>query len=227
MSYYSQDIINELNQEGITVFLEILKKKEYDESKGMLTTYLYPFIKGGMYRYMESSLGCCSVDKEDMTLIRKIQQAYHIGVKSEEELSTENNISISDVQRMIGYNTHFFSYGDATGQDFDGDPFEFLMVDRLSVPADRIAYCKICIELLRELFNALPRKEKTILAKSYGAFGYKKAKLIDIALEQIMKEDAVMKARKRAIKRLRANYGGSRLQLWMWAYRAVMQEAKK
>ena len=82
------------------------------------------------------------------------------------------------------------------------DPFE-LIADKLSLPADKIVYRKICIELLKELFKTLSRKDKVILGKSFGIFGYPKTKLKDIALEQLMKPDGVIKARRKAIEKLR------------------------
>ena len=142
------------------------------------------------------------------------------------QLAKELNQPIENILNYIGYNTHFLSVYDIVGDDFDSDPFEVLLDNKMAAPTHHVVYRKICIELLKELFDTLTRKEKTIIGKSFGVFGYPKTPLGDIALEQIMKVDAVIKARSKAIKKMRINYKSSKLQIWKQAYWAVMCEAE-
>ena len=81
--------------------------------------------------------------------------------------------------------------------------------------------------MLHEIFETLSRKDKTLIGKSFGVFGYRKTRLDDIALEQIMKVDGVIKARDKALEKLRQKYEGSNLQFWRTVYKAVMREAEK
>ena len=48
------------------------------------------------------------------------------------------------------------------------------MPGNLSVSAEQVVYRKVCIELLQELFDALPKKDRDILGKFYGVFGFEK-----------------------------------------------------
>ena len=97
--------------------------------------------------------------------------------------------------------------------------------DTHSVSPDIIVYRKICVELFKELFDSLLDKDKDILGHCYGVFGYKKKRLEFIALEERMKVDGVIKARKAAIERLQKMYPESKLYLWRKIYWTVMDEA--
>ena len=87
--------------------------------------------------------------------------------------------------------------------------------------ADRIVYRKVCVELLRELFDALPKKDRDILGKFYGIFGFKETPLKEIGMYHMMREPAVIKAKDRAIKKLEKAYPGSKLQLWKTVHRLM------
>jgi RNA polymerase primary sigma factor len=157
-------------------FFRLLRQKKYDQSFGMLTTYLFPHIKGAVYRFLERTL---AVQRHDRSI---------------EELAPEEE-QISFLER----------YADGT-----------------ETPTHIVVYRKICAELLGELFNALPRKDKQILGKSFGAFGFEQTTLDEIALEQVMRVDGVVKARNRALEKLRGMYAGSGLELWRWVWKVVM-----
>ena len=60
-------------------------------------------------------------------------------------------------------NTHFLGVHDLVPEGYDGDPYERLMPWMLSVSAEQAVYRKVCIELLRELFDTLPKKDRDIL----------------------------------------------------------------
>ena len=180
------DLRDELYAQGGLAFVEVLNKKEYDETKGKLTTYLHPHIEGYMIRF---------------------------------------------VKRYLTYKTHvsFVCEFDNKKDDEDG---KWLSVydyseDAETVPPHIAVYKKICAELLHEIFDTLSRKDKIIIGKSFGVFGYRKTRLDDIALEQIMKVDGVIKARDKALEKLRQKYEGSNLQIWQTVYKAIMREAER
>lgn len=47
------ELRRELFSEGALAFFEQIQSGTYDPSRGKLTTFLYPFIKGAMYRWLE------------------------------------------------------------------------------------------------------------------------------------------------------------------------------
>ena len=88
---------------------------------------------------------------------------------------------------------------DLVPEGYGGDPYERLMPGMLSVSAEQSVYRKVCVELLRELFDALPKKERDILGKTCGVFGYPEATLKEIGMYHMMKASAVEKAKIRCV----------------------------
>ena len=198
-----------------------IQSREYDESRAVLTTYLYPHLKGRMTRWLEQNIGCMALSKDEMTAIRQAQRLYHAAWKDTGEIAEELDISENRVSRYVRYNTHFLGVRDLVPKDYDGDPYERLMPGMLSVSAEQAVYRKVCIELLRELFDALPKKDRDILGKTCGVFGYPEATLKEIGMYHMMKESAVEKAKSRAVEKLREAYPGSRLQVWRAVHRMM------
>lgn len=60
------DVLDDLVSEGILAFSEVIYKDSYDEAKGKLTTYVYPFIKGAMYRWLEKNAGPAVLSYEEL-----------------------------------------------------------------------------------------------------------------------------------------------------------------
>ena len=220
-SSYTKTTLDDLRGEGTLEFLTRIQSREYDECRAMLTTYLYPHLKGRMTRWLERSIGNLALSKDDMEAVRQAQKLYYSDWRSIDEIAEETGISEAKVNRYIRYNTHFLGVYDLVPEDCDGDPFERLMPGKLSAPAEQIMYRKVCIELLREMFDALPKKDRDILGKCYGIFGFKETPLKEIGMYHMMKESAVGKAKDRAIKKLEKAYPGSKLQLWKTVYRMM------
>ncbi len=42
-------------------FVSAFPPGEYSEERGKLTTYLYPFLRGKMYRYLEANIGAAAL----------------------------------------------------------------------------------------------------------------------------------------------------------------------
>ena len=57
-------------------------------------------------------------------------------------------------------------------------------------------------EELRQYFESLPKRDRDILGKCFGVFGYQKEPLRDIAMYHLIGEDAVEKAKRRARDKL-------------------------
>ena len=220
-SAYTKTILDDLCGEGALEFLTRIQNREYDESRAVLTTYLYPHLKGRMTRWLEQNLGCMALSKDEMAAVRQAQRLYHVAWKDTGEIAEELGIPEARVSRYVRYNTHFLGVHDLVPENYDGDPYERLMPGMLSVSAEQSVYRKVCIELLRELFDALPKKDRDILGKTCGVFGYPEAPLKEIGMYHMMKESAVEKAKSRAVEKLRKAYPGSRLQVWRTVHRMM------
>ena len=139
---------------------------------------------------------------------------YLAAWKDTGEIAEELGIPEARVSRYVHYTTHFLGVHDLVPEGYDGDPYERLMPGPLSASAEQAVYRKVCIELLRELFDTLSKKDRDILGKAYGVFGYSEATLKEIGMYHMMKASAVEKAKIRAVEELREAYPGSRLQVW-------------
>ena len=221
-SAYTKTILDDLCGEGAVELLTRIQSREYDESRAVLTTYLYPHLKGRMTRWLEQNIGCMALSKDEMAAVRQAQRLYHAAWKDTGEIAEELGVPEARVSRYIRYNTHFLGVHDLVPESYDGDPYEWLMPG-LSASAERAVYRKVCIELLRELFDALPKKDRDILGKTCGVFGYPEATLKEIGMYHMMKESAVEKAKNRAVKKLRKSYPGSRLQVWRAVHRMMQR----
>ena len=222
-SAYTKTVLDDLCGEGVLELLTRIQSREYDESRAALTTYLYPHLKGRMTRWLEQDLGCMALSKDEMAAVRQAQRLYHVAWKDTGEIAEELGIPEARVSRYVRYNTHFLGVHDLVPENYDGDPYERLMPGMLSVSAEQSVYRKVCIELLRELFDALPKKDRDILGKTCGVFGYPEAPLKEIGMYHMMKESAVEKAKSRAVEKLREAYPGSRLQVWRTVHRMMQR----
>lgn len=220
-SVYTKTILDDLCGEGALELLTRIQSREYDESRAVLTTYLYPHLKGRMTRWLEQNIGCMALSKDEMAAVRQAQRLYHAAWKDTGEIAEELGVPEAHVSRYIRYNTHFLGVHDLVPEGYDGDPYERLMLGMLSVSAEQAVYRQVCIEFLRELFDTLPKKDRDILGKAYGVFGYPEATLKELGMYHMMKESAVEKAKNRAVEKLRESYPGSRLQAWRTVHRKM------
>ena len=122
---------------------------------------------------------------------------------------------------ILLYLMHLFSVYDLPIPEEDGDIFEYLMADRLSVFAEEIALQALTMKSLREQFQSLSKREQDILGRSFGVFGYTKTDLREIAIRNRLREDGVEKAKKQALKKLRERCLDSVAWKLRWASRMV------
>lgn len=202
-SDYTKETLSELESVGMLTLIECARNGGYDSSKGAFGTYIVPFMDGAMRRHLESSMGTLSLDRDSMGLVRKAQMLYHRDGKEMSEIADDLGISSAEVARAVAYPTHFFSIYDLPIPEEDGDIFEYLMSDRMSVSAEEIVFGVLTMKSLREQFQNLSKREQDILGRSFGVFGYQKTDLREIAIRNRLREDGVEKAKKQALKKLR------------------------
>ena len=175
---------------------------------------------------MESNLGVLSLDARDMEILRTVQKEYYAAGLDESEIMSAHGISSLEIQRYLSYNTHFLSVYDLIPEDVythgePFDPYEYLNPHLSENAVSWTVYHKICHELLKELFLSLSERDRNILGASSGLFGMKRKSLTEIAKEELLTVDGVIKARKSIVRKLKKTYIGSKLQRWRRIYHEV------
>lgn len=85
----------------------------------------------------------------------------------------------------------------------------------------------ICTEYAKQLFDRLPLKDRAILGRLYGVFGYDQMKAEDIGIIMMISRDAVMKSAANSIEKLRNMYDdNSDLLRWRCARRMAERTGK-
>ena len=202
LSDYEKETLSELESVGKLALVECVRAGGYDAEKGRFTTYVTPFLDGAMRRHLECSMGTLALDRDSMGLVRKAQRLYYQEGKEPSEICASLGISLRAVARAITYPTHFFSVYDLQGPDDDGDIFERLASTRLSGSAEDAVIRMVTMECLREEFLRLSKRDRDILGRYFGVYGFPKADLQEIAVRNLLKESGVEKAKDQAIKRL-------------------------
>ena len=218
---YIKHILNDLCGVGRITFMERIRSGKYDREKGMLTTFVVPYIDGDMRRYMEINLGNLALGRDDMAMVRKAQCLHHAEYMDEGEIAAELNISEEEAARHIGYGTHFYGIDDLAGYYDDVDAYDYLLEDESTAPPKQIIYKRIRMEYFKELFEVLPRRDKDILGKYYGVFGCKKESIEDIAMYHFLTEERVREARDKSLEKLRKAYPTSMMRYWSKINRAL------
>ena len=111
-------------------------------------------------------------------------------------------ISFRAAARAIDYPTHFFSVYDLQGPEDNGDIFERLAANRLSSSAEDAVLHTLTAECLREEFLQLSKKDQDILGRYFGAYGFPKSSLQEIAMRNRLRESGVEKAKDQALNHL-------------------------
>ncbi len=112
LSGYTKTILEDLCGEGALEFLTRVQSREYDESRAVLATYLYPHLKGRMTRWLEQHIGNLSLSKHEMDAVRQAQRLYHSGQFSIEEIAEKMDVLLEQAVKHIRYNTHFVGVND-------------------------------------------------------------------------------------------------------------------
>jgi len=209
------DMLDDLCSEGAVEFCERIQCGGYDESRGRLTTYLHPFLRGRMYRYMEANLGVMVLSKDEMQRVRSAQQLYYEAGKNTEEIAAQLGVSESAAAKAVAYNTHSLTVSDL--QTDNEEVFGWLS-ESSAADTEQTVYQNTCLELLEGLFQQLSAKDKYILGHSYGIYGYEKLSTDELGLREMLTQDGVTKAKKAALEHLRQLYPGSALQRWQSVY---------
>ena len=203
LSDYAKETLSELESVGKLALVECARAGSYDAGKGQFTTYVIPFLDGAMRRHLECSMGTLALDRDSMGLVRKAQHLYHQEGRELHEICGFLGVSFRAAARAIDYPTHFFSVYDLQGPEDNGDIFERLAANRLSSSAEDAVLHTLTAECLREEFLQLSKKDQDILGRYFGAYGFPKSSLQEIAMRNRLRESGVEKAKDQALNHLR------------------------
>ena len=215
-----KEMLDELCAEGALELCERLSTGAYDEARGKLTTYLHPFLRGKMYRYLEANLGAAALPKDEMQRVKQAQRLHKEEKFSPDEVPQTLGVSAEKAAQLIGCKTKSLSVSALSDTDPDDDPLAWLLDQHILTP-EQTVYRQVCTEELERLFRTLSAKDRAILGHTYGVFGYEKLSADELGLREMLSPDGVTKARKAALERLRSRYPGSGLHLWRDVYHAL------
>ena len=209
---YTDSIIDELVSEGTVALIEAIQSDRYTPDAGKFSTYVYPYIKGAMHRWLENNIGAVAVSKHEMQKVRQAQQMYHEGIPINEIIQSMK-LTEAQLSQLLNYNTHALSLDQLIEEDFSSEGGE--------QPHYSMEYgvmLKIWLSLLPEVFGKLKKKDKHLLRHLYGVYGYEKKSPDTLALELELTTTGVYKARDTALKHLQKLYRESDLYIWRRAY---------
>ena len=221
---YSYGVREELVCEGTVAFLEAIKSGKYNMAQGKLTTYVYPFIKGAIYRWLEKNVDAVSVSKRNMEIIHQVQKMYYEYGYSSTEIAQKINIPEVDVSKHLEYNKRHLSTQDLqeenrlTAAENCMNVGNILAQKSAQESVEYAVMTKIWLEKLPEIFEQLRKRDRFVLGHFYGIYGYEKMKLAELALRLELTIDGVYKSRDSAINRAKKIYYASDLFLWHRAY---------
>jgi len=216
-----KETLDELCAEGALELCECLSTGVYDEDRGKLTTYLHPFLRGKMYRYLEANLGAAALPKDEMQRVKQAQRLHKEENLSPDEVAQMLGVSAEKAAQLTGCKTTPLPLSEIACEDTDDDPLSWLLLDQHTLTPEQAVYRQVCTEELEQLFHKLSAKERAILGHTYGVFGYEKLSADELGLREMLSPDGVTKARKAVLEHLRSHYPGSSLHLWKSVYHAL------
>ena len=153
-----KEILDELCAEGALELCECLSTGAYDEARGKLTTYLHPFLRGKMYRYLEANLGAAALPKDEMQRVKQAQRLHKEEMLPLDEVAQTLGVSEEKAVQLIGYETKALSVSAFSNDDSDDDPLAWLLLDQHALTPEQAVYRQVCTEELEQLFRTLSAK---------------------------------------------------------------------
>ena len=221
---YSQSVLEDLVSEGVLAFSEAIAGRKYDESLGKLTTYVYPFIKGAMHRWLEKNVAAVAATRQTMKYVRQVRLMYYDHGTSPAEIARELKISEADVATYLEFNKRHLSLDDLIEENEEPTADNYINIGGIlekrnaTESVEYVVMTKIWLEKLPEIFDQLGKRDRFILGHFYGIYGYEKMIKAELAFRLELTIDGVYKARDAAVNHAKEVYHGSDLHLWRRAY---------
>ena len=217
----SEDMQLDLEQVGALEFVERLREKKFDPAISKLQTYLYHFIFGKMWRYIEEYYGLINIPHGTMTQIRKCKK-LHCGGRKVEDIAKELNIKeklvIDCLNFTFRYEQLMVSYDD--DPDEDQNP----RITPISDNVRKRAIQRAVYPMIREKYSKLKAEQQHILGCYLGIFGYEKMSVADIADMLMVTRNAAQKKIFRALEKLYELIWDSEIKYWINGYLALFRD---
>lgn len=215
------DTFEDLVQVGSLTFFEKLKAKKYDARKGSLLTYLTPQLRYAMQEFIENFSSPAGLSHSDFSKIQRCRKLHNEGM-SNSDIAKELGMDRKTVQSCLSFSfkteTLMIRAETENGIEYFENP-ELVVNDP---HPDKKVYIEVSLEFFKELFESLSAREREILGRKYGAFGYEETSVNDIADYMLITRNAVNKAVNSAMETLCKEYhNGSKLKWWRLCNRAV------
>ncbi len=210
------DSVDELFQIASFEFVQRIRAGGYDPQKAKLRTYLTPHLKYAMLEH----IGTDRIGKTGRLYLRIMKCKRLAGEGAAVgEIAKQLDISESLVREYIIFPIRRYSLA-VSDDDEDIDEISEETIDLGTARTDVLADRNICTEYAKQLFDRLPPKDRAILGRLYGVFGYDQMKAEDIGIIMMISRDAVMKSAANSIEKLHRMYDdNSDLLRWRCARR--------
>lgn len=214
----SEDMQQDLEQVGALEFVERLREKKFDPAISKLQTYLYPFIFGKMWRYIEEYYGLINISHGTMTQIRKCKKLHKDGL-SIADISKELNIKEKLVVDCLNFSFRYEQLMVLSDDESDED-----QNPRIAPIGDNVskkALQRAVYPLLRREYVKLKAEQQHILGCYLGIFGYDKMPVSDIADMLMVTRNTAQKKIRKALEKLYEYVWDSEIKYWINAYLAL------
>lgn len=213
-----EDIQQDLEQVGALEFIERVREKKYDPEISKLQTYLYPFIFGKMWRYIEEYYGLFSIPHGTMAQIRRCKKLHKDGlgiVELAKELNMKEKLVVNCLNFSFRYEQLMVLSNDES--DEDQNPRITAIGDNVSKRAlQRVVY-----PMVREKYDKLTA-EQHVLGCYLGIFGYAKMPVSDIADMLMVTRNAAHKKINKALEKLYEYVWDSEIKYWINSYLSII-----
>ncbi len=217
----SEDIQHDLEQVGALEFIERVREKKFDPEISKLQTYLYPFILGKMWRYIEEYYGIVSIPHATMTQIRKCKK-LHKDRLSIADISKELNIKEKLVVDCLNFSFRYEQLMVLSDDESDED-----QNPRITPIGDNVskrAIQRTVYPMVRKKYDKLKAEQQHILGCYLGIFGYAKMPVSDIADMLMVTRSAANKKINKALEKLYELIWDSEIKYWINGYLALFRD---
>lgn len=187
------DTFDDLVQVGCLTFFEKLRAKQYDVSNGSLLTYFTPRLRYAMHEFIEQFSSPIGLSHSDFWNIQRCRKLHNEG-KSNPDIAKELGIDKKTVQSCLSFSFKTETLMIRTETENDIAYFENPKLGINDLHPDNKVYIEVCIELFKELFENLSARDREILGRKYGVFGYEETSVNDIEDYMLITRNAVNKA---------------------------------
>ena len=201
-------------------FIERVHVKKFDPKISKLQTYLYPFILGKMWRYIEEYYGVVSIPHGTMTQIRKCKKLHKDGL-SIADIAKELNIKEKLVVDCLNFSFRYEQLMVLSDDESDED-----QNPRISPIGDNVskrAVQRAVYPMIREKYSELKAEQQHILGCYLGIFGYDKMPVSDIADMLMVTRNTVEKKISKALEKLYEHVWDSEIKYWINGYLALFK----